>query len=59
MTRSVEKLTDLAEEAMERGDEKEYRRLWDIAERSDPWNDLFHLTCRHFPNCNTEGCIED
>ncbi len=35
---------------------QEYTRLTDELEAIDPYNDLFHLGCPGWPNCEDIGC---
>jgi len=39
-------------------DEEKAFELWTKMKRLDPWNDMFHLTCLHWPNCEDFGCME-
>lgn len=38
--------------------DKLYTKLSDELEELDPYNDMFHLGCKNWPNCETEGCGE-
>lgn len=33
-------------------------KLVDELKELDPYNDMFHLGCKNWPNCDTEGCGE-
>lgn len=33
-----------------------YTKLSDELEELDPYNDMFHLACPTWSNCETEGC---
>lgn len=37
-------------------DDELYTKLSDELEELDPYNDMFHLACPTWPNCETEGC---
>lgn len=39
-------------------DENKYDKLSNQLRSIDPYNNIFHLGCKNWPNCDTEGCGE-
>lgn len=48
------KMNDLCER--DEFNDELYTKLSDELREIDPYNDMFHLTCPSWPNCDVEGC---
>lgn len=52
----VEKLEKQIDKAVENEDWELYCELMDKLRYIDPFNEVFHLGCLNWPNCELEGC---
>jgi hypothetical protein len=50
------KIIDLCEQ--DKFDDDLFTKLSDELQEIDPYNDMFHLACSSWPNCDTEGCVD-
>ncbi len=57
MIKKIEKkLLNLCEK--DKFDEERWVELSTELRRIDPYNDIFHLACKSWPNCEDYGCCE-
>ena len=59
----IEKLENEIEEICANGSYEDLEsdvltKLIDRLQEIDPYNDMFHLACKSWPNCEEEGCCE-
>jgi len=54
--KEINMLENQMDKAAQEEDWDKYFQLSDKLEKLDPFNDIFHLACPNWPNCDIAGC---